>query len=590
MSASYPFSAVVGQDDLKLALILVTIDPTIGGVLIRGERGTAKSTTARGLSALLPAREDGTEAPFVELPLGATEDRVIGSLDVAAALRDGRTTLRSGLLARADGGVLYVDEVNLLPDHLVDLLLDSAASGRVTIERDGVSASEAARFILVGSMNPEEGELRPQFLDRFGLAVDVRAPAEACLRTATVRARLEFDADPARFARLHEAGQETLREELVAARRRLLQVTLDDSRLAQAAALCAQMHIDGLRGDIVVAKAARALAAWEEAAEVDDGHLRRAAPFALSHRRRRRPRDPMPSAPTPPPPPQQPASANTPTPTPTPPSLPAPPATPKTISVHLPESLSVPRSGRRAAEQGAGGPAVRSRPWPGAGPVAVAPTVIAAAVRGAATGDKRLALEGTDLRQHERRGRTAARVLILVDASGSMAAQRRLALAKGAVLGLLDSSYQRRDEVGLVIVAGDCAELRLPFTRRVEHAEDALREVPTGGRTPLVHALQMAGELCADTTHSGPALLVLLTDGRANVPVQNGDPWQEALAAARHLATVVAASLVIDCEQGPVRLGRARDLADVLAAPVLPLDEIDEQQLTVRLRHTLDHP
>jgi magnesium chelatase subunit D len=230
---------------------------------------------------------------------------------------------------------------------------------------------------------------------------------------------------------------------------------------------------------------------------------------------------------------------------------------------------------------------VRAQPWAGAGPIAIAPTVAAAAARGAAISDGRVSLQDVDLRQHVRRGRVAARVLILVDASGSMAAQRRLALAKGVVLGLLDSSYQRRDEVGLIIVAGESAELRLPFTRRVEHAEEALRDVPTGGRTPLAHALQLAGELCADDS---PALVVLLTDGRANVPTRGGDPWQEAHSAAQHLASVAAAALVIDCEQGPVRLGRARDLADALAAPILPLDEIDEQQLTVRLRHALDRP
>src|SRR5580698_2886157 len=184
MRPEFPFSAVVGQEDLKLALLLVAIDPSIGGVLITGERGTAKSSAARGLAALLPETVEGNAAPFVELPLGATEDRVVGSLDISKVLQDGSTQLRSGLLARADGGVLYVDEVNLLPDHIVDLLLDAAAGGRVTIERDGISAGEPARFVLVGTMNPEEGELRPQLVDRFGLCVPVRGLPEHHTRIA----------------------------------------------------------------------------------------------------------------------------------------------------------------------------------------------------------------------------------------------------------------------------------------------------------------------------------------------------------------------------------------------------------------------
>jgi magnesium chelatase subunit D len=197
MRPDFPFSAVVGQEDLKLALILIAIDPAIGGVLITGERGTAKSTAARGLAALLPGTLEGKAAPFVELPIGATEDRVVGSLDLSRVLQEGSTELRSGLLARADGGVLYVDEVNLLPDHIVDLLLDAASSGWVTVERDGLSAGEAARFVLVGTMNPEEGELRPQFVDRFGLCVQVRGLATQDIRTAAIRQRLSFDDDPA---------------------------------------------------------------------------------------------------------------------------------------------------------------------------------------------------------------------------------------------------------------------------------------------------------------------------------------------------------------------------------------------------------
>src|SRR5882757_9375408 len=220
MRPDFPFSAVVGQEELKLALILIAIDPTIGGVLITGERGTAKSTAARGLAALLPRTLEGKSAPFVELPIGATEDRVVGSLDLSRVLQEGSSELRSGLLARADGGVLYVDEVNLLPDHIVDLLLDAASSGWVTVERDGLSAGEAARFVLIGTMNPEEGELRPQFLDRFGLSVEVRGLDTQELRMAAVGKRLEFDADPQSVIAGALAAEDNLRLAIVDARAR----------------------------------------------------------------------------------------------------------------------------------------------------------------------------------------------------------------------------------------------------------------------------------------------------------------------------------------------------------------------------------
>ncbi len=281
MRAEYPFSAVVGQDDLKLALLLSAIDPTIGGVLIKGERGTAKSTAARGLATLLPARADGVVAPFVELPLGATEDRVVGSLDINKALRDGDTKLRSGVLARANGGVLYVDEVNLLPDHLVDLVLDAAASGWVTVERDGVSAGEAARFVLVGTMNPEEGELRPQFLDRFGLSVHVHGLDTQEQRMAAVNRRLEFDADAAAVIAAVRPAEDSLRKAIVEARARLLLLPVTSAHLSMVTAICAEQSLDGIRGDLAIIKAARALAAWERATEIGADHIRRATAFAL---------------------------------------------------------------------------------------------------------------------------------------------------------------------------------------------------------------------------------------------------------------------------------------------------------------------
>lgn len=275
----YPFAALVGLPDLQLALLLVAIDPTLGGVLIRGPRGTAKSTAARALADLLPG------APFVQLPLGATLEQLVGTLELQDALRDGRITWRPGLLARAHGGVLYVDEVNLLPDALADVLLDAAASGVHTVERDGISQRHAARFALIGTMNPEEGELRPQLLDRFGLCVELNNPSAAEVRAAIVRARLAFEADPAAFAASHHLQQQMLQQRLLRARQALGALAWSDELIAQACALALQSGADGLRGDLTLLKAARAHAAWHGKTAIDLADLQAVAPWVLAHRR-----------------------------------------------------------------------------------------------------------------------------------------------------------------------------------------------------------------------------------------------------------------------------------------------------------------
>ncbi|WP_245568714.1 magnesium chelatase subunit D family protein [Nocardia concava] len=292
--AGFPFSAVVGQERLQLALILCAVHPGIGGVLVRGEKGTAKSTVVRALAQLLPpvVDESGARpARLVELPVGATEDRVVGSLDLERVLRDGEQAFKPGLLAAAHHGVLYVDEVNLLHDHLVDVLLDAAAMGRVHIERDGVSHTHPARFVLVGTMNPEEGELRPQLLDRFGLTVDVVASRDVDVRMAVVRRRLDYEADPNAFAASYQAADREVAERILTARDRLAEVALDNVELRRIAALCAAFDVDGMRADLVVARTATAHAAWRGATAVTEADVRVAAELALPHRRRRDPFD-----------------------------------------------------------------------------------------------------------------------------------------------------------------------------------------------------------------------------------------------------------------------------------------------------------
>lgn len=317
--ALFPFSAVVGQDDLRLALLLNAVSPAVGGVLVRGEKGTAKSTAVRALTALLPqvdvvpgcrfscapgapdpACPDGPHEPgpggsrparMVELPVGASEDRLVGALDIERALAEGVKAFEPGLLADAHRGILYVDEVNLLHDHLIDVLLDAAAMGASYVEREGVSVRHAARFLLVGTMNPEEGELRPQLLDRFGLTVEVAASREPAQRVEVVRRRLAYEDDPAGFAARWAGDEQDVRARVVAARALLPQVALGDTALLRIAATCAGFEVDGMRADIVMARTATALAAWAGRTRVLKEDVRQAALLALPHRRRRNPFD-----------------------------------------------------------------------------------------------------------------------------------------------------------------------------------------------------------------------------------------------------------------------------------------------------------
>jgi magnesium chelatase subunit D len=633
----FPFSAVVAMDDMRVALILNAISPAIGGVLVRGEKGTAKSTAVRALTDVLPPVEviagcrfscwpaapdpecpDGPHpgpgagaaaevrpARLVELPVGATEDRLTGSLDVGRALTEGVTSFQPGLLAAAHRGVLYVDEVNLLHDHLVDLLLDAAALGTSYVERDGVSVRHAARFLLVGTMNPEEGELRPQLLDRFGLTVQAVAPRDPVTRAEVVRRRMSFDADPAAFTARFADREAELAAAIAAAQARLAAVVLGDEELERIAGVCAAFDVDGLRADIVIARTAAAHAAWQGRRAVNREDIRIAALLALPHRRRRNPfdapgldekqlddalgDDPGPDdEPDPPPPghgpdggdggPSQPADS----PPPAEDSVPAgdqeqAPAggagresVAASGATFRARRLEVPGKGRGAAGR-------RSRAYTDAGATVgvrqrrpevrdlhVNATLIGCAphqIRRGRTGPG-LILERGDLRERRREGRESNLVLFVVDASGSMAASRRMEAVKGAVLSLLLDAYQRRDKVGLICFRGAGAELLLPPTSSADAAARRLETMPTGGRTPLAAGLTEAYATLRREKLRDPLrrpLLVVVTDGRHNAA---GDPGP----AAALLRRDGVAAVVVDCESGPVRLGLAGVLAHTLGA------------------------
>jgi len=663
MPLQYPLSAIVpsqadDRDDMTLALVLTTISPEVGGVLVRGEKGTAKSTTVRALASVLPPIEvvagdrfssrPGDTSPdgpapdhawpldaktetrpvrLVELPVGATEDRVLGSLHLSKVLADGVAEYEPGLLARAHRGLLYVDEVNLLHDHLVDLLLDAAAMGRSTVERDGVSVAHAARFVLVGTMNPEEGELRPQLLDRFGLAVEIAAPRDPRLRAEVVRRRLAFDADPETFVEAYADAERALTDRIAAARKLLPEVELTDAVLTKVAEVCAAFEVDGMRADIVTTRTAVAHAAWNGRTTVTRADIRQAALLALPHRRRRNPFDapgldedlldailgdeePEPEPPLPPEPegegdsdgdsegpgfetgaerPPQPTDGSAerpPQPTesaegPPQPAMVAAAAEPYKVRRFEVTGTGAGESGKRSRALTSNGRRAGVDPT-GQGGLHLVETIRAAAPHQLARGRTggRLRFEHVDLRTARREGREANLVLFCVDASGSMAARKRMEQVKTAILSLLLDAYQRRDKVGLVTFRGDGAEVALPPTHSVDIAARRLAELPAGGRTPLAEGLLTAAEVLRVEKVRDPRrrpLLIVITDGRAT---HGADAVARSRRAAQWIAEHRTTAVVVDCEQGPMRMGLAGALARAMQATHLPIADVSASALT----------
>jgi len=611
---TYPLSAIVGQDRLRLALVLCAVRPEIGGVLIRGEKGTAKSTAVRGLAAVLAAVDEN--AKLVELPIGATEDRVVGSLDLQKVLRDGEHAFSPGLLARAHGGVLYVDEVNLLHDHLVDVLLDAAAMGRVHVERDGISHSHEARFVLIGTMNPEEGELRPQLLDRFGLTVDVTASRDVDVRVEVIRARMDYEADPQGFVGRYAEADAELSRRIAAARELVDSVVLPDTELRRIAALCAAFDVDGMRADLVVARTAVAHAAWRGADAVAEQDVRIAAELALPHRRRRDPFDdpgldpdrldeamqqageqaqsesePEPDPDTDPDtdpdfdPPGGGATADS--------ESAAPQGKPKSPSTRqsAPPAATFRTRALVVPGVGEGAPGKRSRARNRTGkPIAataesgeghgvhVFGTLLATAGRQRTSGRPRPLPE--DIRRAVREGREGNLVIFVVDASGSMAARDRMSAVTGAAMSLLRDAYQRRDKVAVITFRGQDARVVLPPTSSVYIASRRLARFDTGGKTPLAQGLLAARDVVIREKARDRArrsLVVLLTDGRAT---GGPDPLQRARQAAAALVAEGAAAVVVDCETSFVRLGLAQELATQLGGQAVRLEHLRADELT----------
>ncbi len=667
----FPFTAIVGQTAMKRALLLNAVNPKIGGVLVRGKKGTAKSTAVRSLAALLPevtvvqgcpyncspderqglcgrCGPDGDggqtvvrQIPIVDLPVGATEDRLVGSLDIEEAIKTGNRVFEPGLIAATHRGILYIDEVNLLNDHLVDILLDAAAMGRNYVEREGISITHRSDFILVGTMNPEEGDLRPQLLDRFGLAVEVDSRFTLEERQLVVKRRIAYEADPQGFMEEWRQPEQEERERVVRSQQVLPKVKVSDDILTLITTICSEYDVDGMRGDIVMYKTASTIAAYEDRTEVNGEDVREAANLALLHRQRRQPfqqpnlatdqldsmvdefqsrdnrreqqdqsqdsdqgeGDSEPSD-------LRPSETDAPEPDKDPdePDEPGPgslgqeqlfevgdPFAVRPLNLKPPDKRSRRASGRRnvTITDSSAGRYVRSRQPEGkASGLALDATLRAAAPqqlrrRAASDSTNAVLVEPWDIREKVRESKTGSLVLFVVDASGSMGAQRRMVAVKGAIMSLLLDAYQRRDRVGLISFRGTKAELLLPPTNSVDLAQVHLQDLPTGGRTPLSAGLFKVLEVIETERIKDRdvlPLVVLLSDGRGNVAQGPDSPLDEASAAAGIIGDDKIPSVVVDTESGFIRLGMIQPIATAMGAQYLKLEDLRADNLAEAVR------
>jgi len=641
-----PFTAIIGQELMKKALLLNAINPRIGGVLIRGEKGTAKSTAVRALAELLPVIRVVKSCPFscnpdderemcenclaagadgdtleyeertvrvVDLPLGVTEDRLVGTIDIESAIKEGRKQIEPGILAAVNRGVLYIDEVNLLDDHVADVLLDSAALGVNVVEREGISFTHPSRFILIGTMNPEEGEIRPQLLDRFGLQVTVEALTDPAQRIEIVRAAERFDASPNEFSSSVEPAQEELRQRIRKAQALLPEVTISDELLETVISACVEMGIATHRAEITIVRTAKTVAALSGRNVVNAADVREAMELALPHRMRRRPfeeprldpdqvddalkkaeesRQKKQGK-------QQPEEEKKPHGAPEESesrgdgggegngkkqshgamqervfSIGDPVDSEKIRPLQRRDRQKRKKLSGRRVESFASGPHgtyISSRMPIGPLDPALDATIRAAAPYQSARdhGSCALMVKDSDIREKVRVGKVSSSCIFVVDASGSMGARARMQAAKGAVLSLLLDSYRQRDRVGMVAFRGDRADLVLPLCSSVDLARKCLAELPTGGKTPLSLGLAKGVEALLREKRKNREtipVMVLISDGRANVSGE-GKIRDEVLGVSDRIRECGIHMVVIDTEERKesfvkMQLGFCREIAE----------------------------
>jgi len=656
----YPFSAIAGQERMKKALLLNAVCPSIGGVLLRGEKGTAKSTAVRALSALLPEievvagcpygcdpgghlcfqcrehKKQGSKlpvamkkVPIVNLPLGVTEDRVTGAIDLEEAIKQGKKRLQRGLLAEAHRGILYIDEVNLLNDHIVDIILDASAMGMNIVEREGISLAHPSEFILVGTMNPEEGELRPQLLDRFGLCVEVETPSEVELRLNVLKLRERFDNNADIFIHTYRTEQKQLMQKIAKARKLLARIRISEQMLRLCSQLSIQAFTAGHRADITIHNTARAIAALNEQEEVREEDVRSAAKFVLVHRTRMAPPPPQPPEPEHNHDQQQNKSDEQPQEEPPP----QPSENDKSEKKHAEKSGNEDRDSKESQSQidpaietifpvgspfriksfstkkdrifrkGSGrrtrsrtvlktGRYVKSRQNDHPCDLALDATIRAAAPyqNRRQKNDVAIAIERKDLRQKMREKRIGNLIVFVVDASGSMGAGKRMVETKAAILSLLLDAYQKRDKIAMVAFRGIEADVLLPPTNSVELVYKLLEELPTGGKTPLSHGITMGYQMIESQlrkdSHTCP-IMVLISDGKGNVSLSGGKPLPEAI----EIATTIredgrTRSVVIDVEKpGLINFGLAREISSHLGGLYFKIEDLKAETLVEVLRN-----
>lgn len=662
----YPFTAIVGQERMKKALILNIINPKVGGVLIRGEKGTAKSTAVRALANLLPEIEvvegckfrcnphnmhemceeclekvktgilsiSSDKMKVTDLPVSATEDRVVGTLDIEHAIKKGEKRFEPGVLALAHRGILYVDEINLLDDHLVDVLLDSAAMGINTVEREGISFSHPANFVLVGTMNPEEGELRPQLLDRFGLCVDIKGIRDVTRRVELIKYRLRYETDPEAFAASWQAVESELCEQILLAQKLISEVKISDNMLELISQICVDMGVDGHRADITMMKTSITLAAFNGRTDVLEEDVKEAAELVLSHRMRSKPfenhsdkQDKLdesiekhrekqkknekernkqehqkqehkenPEKSHEQPEEQQPDNPQDQT-------EGQPNAASETVFA-MGESYQIKQFAPEFHRSNRKGSGRRSKTLTGSKQGRYIKSAIPhekttdlafdATLRAAApfqsvreNNGNAIIIHSSDFRKKIREKKIGNLVLFIVDASGSMGAQQRMVASKGAVLSMLLDAYQKRDKVGLIAFKGESAELLLPPTSSVELAQKHLQEMPTGGKTPLSHGLMKGYETIQAELRRDPdtcPFMVLISDGRANVSMNGESPFQETISIASLFRDQGIQSAVIDTESSMIKFGLAQEVSNALGARYLALEDLKADSIIKAVR------
>ncbi|WP_456290273.1 VWA domain-containing protein [Paenibacillus sp. AK002] len=641
----YPFSAILGQEKAKRAVLLYLVNPAIGGILVNGHPGSGKSVLLHAASSLVKPRR------ILSVPVNVTADRLLGALDLAAAMKSGKLALAPGLLEEADGQLLLVDHMNLLSEAILKEIVSTLSTGSISVQREGISMVRSSRFMLLAAMDPNEGRVSPPLLDHFGYCVTLDDIHDSIARAEIIQRNLQFEHDPFAFRNRYRPQDETLRLRVEASAQALPQVQVSADMIQLSASIAREAGISSSRGDLSLIEGAKAAAAWDGRSAVTAADIREIAEFVLPHRMTHvmeKPRasssgspeqnnskqpehsleDHARSSPMPPQKshepkrnPHHPGNA----------SSDKQDVASRTVEQHADDRQHVPEGleervllpdetftmkplqleGKRKIEHEGSGKRNKSRAnqkkgramgymYPGRNlrtDVALDATIRAAAPYQAIRTKKdevAVAIELDDLRQKKRENRVGATLLFVVDASGSMAARKRMTAVKGAILSLLQDAYEKRDRIGMIAFRNNEAELILPVTRSIEAASKQLRSIPTGGKTPLADGLAKAYKvLHSEKRRNNDTLpvMIIVTDGRANESsiglTVYADIWNECLEAAKLIRAAGIRSLVLDTEQGFVKLGRSRELADALGAEYRLLDRVDDEGIARAVRTTM---